>query len=248
AKPMKGQKKNENNGVAVANAPFETSAPDEIDEAALSVDEIDGVDDVDDGPAADSDEAILTMVQTFESVFSADPLRDRYHALGVKGCDTFDPRANAPLYVSFAIDCHDLMVAERNLAPSNYKRDEIVKKAQTALRLCGVMSKYNDPNQTLRLYWVAKLDLSPPGAEGEPRTMHHGPIPADWFSGNITVDALEMLAGFISRVSPQDNLDVWEYRDGFESKVRDMVARLRRGDLTTAMAKALLDAHGKRLK
>src|SRR5262249_19294180 len=94
----------------------------------------------------------------------------------------------------------------------------------------------------------AKLDLSPPGAEGEPRTMHHGPIPADWFSGNITVDALEMLAGFISRVSPQANLDVWGNRDGFESQVRDMGARLRRGDLTTAMAKALLDAHGKRLK
>ena len=55
--------------------------------------------------------------------------------------------------------------------------------------------------------------------------------PADWFGGNIKLTALRVLARCIVRQSKNDELDVWEFKEGYEAHVREWIKRLRDGYL-----------------
>src|SRR5438309_5760195 len=79
------------------------------------------------------------------------------------------------------------------------------------------------------MYWVAKLDRSDPGEAGQPRSFNGEAIPADRFGGNISYGVLRVFSAYIRRVSKDDEMDVWEFTDGFGATVRDLLCRLREG-------------------
>ena len=141
----------------------------------------------------------------------------------------------------------NLMIAEHNLAPSGFDRAKVMKKCETALRVCGVPEYLVRPQEVTAVYWVVRLDRSTPGGEDEPRTFAVDEIPADWYGGNLTVGVLRSLAKCILRVSKNDETDVWEYRDGYEDWARDKIARLRRGELSIRQVERLFDARKKQL-
>jgi hypothetical protein len=192
------------------------------------------------GPAPDSEEAVLSKVESFEQVFGSDPLAADYDDFGSFAKTTTDPRDGAVLYVTLGIKGHNLQVKERNLAPASYDRAAVSKKLSMAARLHGVPESMNRPHEWIAMYWVAKLDRSDPGEPGQPRSFHGDAIPADWFGGNISYGVLRVLSAYIKRVSKDDEMDVWEFTDGFESTMRDLLERLRKGTLSGTQAEALL--------
>ncbi len=98
----------------------------------------------------------------------------------------------------------------------------------------------NRPHEWVSMYWVAKLDRSDPGEAGEARSFNGDAIPAEWFGGNISYGVLRVFSAYIRRVSKDDEMDVWEFSDGFEATVRDYLDRLRKGTLSGSQAEALL--------
>jgi hypothetical protein len=102
------------------------------------------------------------------------------------------------------------------------------------------------PNEIAGMFWVLKLDRSTPGAnESEPRSFSSDEIPADWFGGNLTYGALRVLVPCIKRVSKKDEMDVYEYNEGFEASVRDWVKRLRGDQLSISQVERLIKARKK---
>ena len=91
------------------------------------------------------------------------------------------------------------------------------------------------------LFWLVHLDRSTPGADGEARTFNTSEIPVDWFGGSITLGALRVLAKCISRVSKDNELDMWEYKVGYEAKVREWIVALRADKLVISQLKVLID-------
>ena len=75
---------------------------------------------------------------------------------------------------------------------------------------------YVKPQEMVSVFWVVRLDLSKPAeAEGEPRTFYDvSELLTDWLGGNLSIGVLRVLEKCISRTSKNDELDVWEYRDG----------------------------------
>ena len=90
------------------------------------------------------------------------------------------------------------------------------------------------------MFRVAKLDRSDPGEEGKTSSFNGDSIPTDWFGGNISYGVLRVFPAYIKRVSKDGEMDVWKFVDGFESTVRDLLDRLRRGSLSGPQAEALL--------
>jgi hypothetical protein len=155
--------------------------------------------------------------------------------------DTVD---DAKRYAEFGAMCHNLMVDERNLAPNAYERPSVIKKCETSLRLCGVSESMVRPNELIAVFWVVKLDRSVARGEGEARTFPVDETPADWFGGNITMGAMRILAKCISNTGKRNELDVYEYKNGYEANSRYWITRLRADQLSCRQLEALYKHRG----
>ncbi len=195
----------------------------------------------------ETEEQVLATVETFDSEFVNDPLKQDIYdwAMNVKsGTDTTDM---AIRFVGYGAGESVLMVKRRNIAPGAYERAKVMKQFETALRLCNVPESMVKPQEIIALYWLVQLDRSTPGAEGEARTYPSDAPGADWFGGNITLSTLRVMAKCISRVSKDGELDVWEFREGFESQVREWINRLRAGFLSLRQVESLIEHRKKML-
>ena len=79
----------------------------------------------------DSDEAVAKTLDTFESKFANDPLRDKYFALGQKVKGRVNSTEDAMFWVGVGVDVYNLMVDEKNLVPGSYKRKEFIDRRST---------------------------------------------------------------------------------------------------------------------
>jgi len=195
----------------------------------------------------ETEETVLSTLEQFDAAFATDPLKDEYKKFGDEAHETVNPAALAPKYVALAVMIHNLMAREFNIAPNGYDRAAVIKKCETALRLSGVPESMLRPQEIVSYLWVIKLDRSTPGQEGEPRTFATDETPSDWFAGNVKLTALRVLARCISRVSRNDELDVWEPKSGFESPMRDWIKRLREGYLSYRQVEKLIEHRKKTL-
>ncbi len=195
-------------------------------------------------PAVDSEEQVLATVQSFESAFAGDPLAAKYLAFGMAVKAHVDTVDDAKRYSEFGAMCHNLMVDERNLAPSAYERPAVIKKCETALRLCGIAESMVRPNELIAVFWIVKLDRSTAGAEGQARTFSADETPADWFGGNVTIGAMRILAKTISNSSKKNEIDLYEYKEGYEAYSRDWIKRLRADQLSCRQLEALYKHRG----
>src|SRR5262249_39355629 len=149
-----------------------------------------------------SEENILATVETFDQAFGSDPLKADYLAFGQTAKAYVDTVDDAKFYTSMGLMQFNIQVKERNIAPGSYERSAVMKKCETALRLCQVPDSMVRPNEIAGMFWVLKLDRSTPGAnESDPRSFASDEIPADWFGGNLTYGALRVLVPCIKRVS-----------------------------------------------
>jgi hypothetical protein len=195
-------------------------------------------------PTVDTEEQVLATVQTFESAFAGDPLAAKYLAFGMAVKQHVDTVDDAKRYAEFGAMCHNLMVDERNLAPSAYERPAVIKKCETALRLCGVAESMVRPNELIAVFWIVKLDRSSAGAEGQARTFAADETPAEWFGGNITIGAMRLLAKSISNTSKKNEIDLYEFKEGYEASSRDWIKRLRADQLSCRQLEALYKHRG----
>jgi hypothetical protein len=100
-----------------------------------------------------------------------------------------------------------------------------------------VPDEFNRPNELLQVYWLVTLVRSTAGAEGESRSYATGPIPAEFFTGNISLTALRNLTPCISRASDVDESDVFEFVNHFELKVCEWVKGLQSGTMSSRQVK-----------
>jgi hypothetical protein len=247
------KQKNERNGVAVLDPPAMSAQPqlrinwDEIDTSVETVPvEVQAAPAVE-TPVTDSEEAILATVETFDSTFAGDPLVDKYREFATAAKEYTDRVDDAVNFVRLSTMEYNIMVAEHKLAPGSYERAKVMKKCETALRVAGVRESMVRPQEVAALLWVVKLDRSTPGGEGEARTFAADDTPSDWFGGNLTLGVLRVLAKLTSRVSKDGELDLWEYKDGYEMKSREWINRLRKGELSIRMVEKLIGARKKQL-
>jgi hypothetical protein len=195
----------------------------------------------------ETEEQVLATVQSFDSAFVNDPLKDKYLAFGETARALVDPIDVVPRFVALGAMCHNLMVDEKNLAPGAYERPKVIAKCETALRLCNVPEYLVRPNEIVAVFWVSKLDRSTAPAEGESRTYPVDEAPAEWFGGNLTMTALRIIAKCISRASKADETDVYDFKEGFEPHVREWVKRLREGYLSCRQVETLIEYRRKRM-
>jgi hypothetical protein len=190
----------------------------------------------------ESEEDALKSVASPETLLASDPLKDKWLKFGYRSRDYADPKDKLPEAIGLGADMYNLMCDEHNLAPSNYKRSEIIKKAVFVQQACGVRKQDTNvkPQELVSIFWLVKLDRSTEVDENGVRSYAHDLPPADWFGGNLSVAVLRELDDCIAKTSKPDELDVWEYKPGFETSVRDWVVRLRNGQLTYTMVKRLI--------
>jgi hypothetical protein len=200
-----------------------------------------------DAPAVDTDEQVLSTLETFEQAFAGDPLAKDYLELGNDAAEYSDPKDGAQHFVRMGVKAHNLMVREHNNAPNSYKRPNVIKKIETAFRLCGANLGVIKPQEVVQVYWVVKLDRSTPGAEGERRSLPADETPDEWFGGNIKVAVLRSLAKCVYRASKDNELDVWDVREGYEPFLRDSIKSLRNAQLSGRQVDRLYDAHKQRM-
>jgi hypothetical protein len=241
--------KNKNGTVAVLDQPTLNVADFDAIDVDVLVAESESAPIVVNVNAAPSEEAakVEALVQTFDSVFASDPLRDEWRAFGEKGRELSDPRDMAPESVAFGAMLYNLQCREKNLTPTNYDRAKVMAKGKTVLSLCGCAESFNRPNEIIGIFFVARLDRSVPGEEGKPRSFIGEQIDAEWFGGNISREVLRVLVRCIDRVSKKDENDVFDYKPGMESVSREMIIRLRKKELSVAQVGALIDYHEKRI-
>ena len=195
----------------------------------------------------ETEEQVLATVETFDSAFVDDPCKQDYldFATEVKaGVDTTDM---AVKFVGYGSRAYNIMVKVRNIAPGAFDRAKVMKRFETALRLCNVPESMVKPQEITALYWLVQLVRSTPGAEGQARTYPGDAPSADWFGGNITLSTLRVVAKCIDRVSKANETDVWEFKDGYEAHVREWIQRLREGFLSLRQVETLITYRKKML-
>ena len=195
----------------------------------------------------ETEEQVLATVESFDSAFVNDPCKQDYLEFGNDVREGIDPSDLALKFVGYGLRAYNIMVKERNIAPGAYDRAKIMKKFETALRLCNVSESMVKPQEITAVFWLARLDRSTAGAEGEARTFDSGDPDLTWFGGNITLSTLRVLSKCIDRASKADELDVWEFKEGFESHVREWINRLRQGYLSLRQVETLIQHRKKML-
>ncbi len=178
-------------------------------------------------PEGDSEENVLATVQTFDQVYAADPLKDKWLAWGSRIKRETDSASKAIQNYGYASELMGLCVAEHNLTPNSYDRAAVIKKAENVLSLCHVNDSGLRVQELVQLYWLVRLDLSDPGKEGEPRSFKLDALPDNYFTGNYTVGAMRVLVKCVSKTSKANELDAWDFREGYEAWTRNMIKRLR---------------------
>lgn len=199
-------------------------------------------------PIADESE-VLATVETFDSsTFANDPLKAQYAEFATAARELVDPTDAAPRYVDLGRLGHNIMIGEQKLSGGAYERKAATAKMAHALRLHGVPESMIIPDELVAIFWLSKLDGSTPGEEGQPRTFPSVATTPEWFGGNITTGVLRVMRKLIYRASEENEIDVWEYRKGFEALCRDMINRLRAGELSIRKVEALIDFKKKAIK
>jgi hypothetical protein len=242
--------KQKQNGT-VADAPVQQLSLVNFDDLdSLEIEETTPAQQSEQAPVAtvETEDAILSTLEQFDVAFAGDPLKDEYREFAEEVHETVNPATAGPRYLTHSQKIYNLMVREFNIAPNGYDRAAVIRKCETALRLCGVPESMAAKPQEIASYvWIAKLDRSTPGADGEPRSFSAEEIPADWFGGNLKHTALRVLYRCIDRQSKNDEIDVWEFKDGFEAHVREWLKRLRDGHLSYRQIEKLIDFRKKTL-
>ena len=201
-----------------------------------------------DSPDVDTEEQVLSTVETFEKAYGADPLKDRWRAFGDKIKQRVDNSSDAIFYIDCGMELVGLAYAEHQLAPNSYDRATVMKKCENVLRLCQVPESMVKPQELTAIYWFVLLDRSIPSADpSESRSFNHDITISEWVGGNITMGSLRVLTKVISRASKNDELDLWDYREGYEDWARDKVKRLRAGELSMRQLDRLFEAKKKAL-
>jgi hypothetical protein len=191
----------------------------------------------------DTQEDVLATVQDFDhSEFANDPLKAEYLALGTDAKELADPADALPKWVGIGLKCVNILVKEKNIAPSAYDRSRVIKKCESAIRLCNVPESLVRPNELIAVYWLVKLDRSTTSEEeGKPRTFNSEDMAPDtWFGGNLSLAALRVLAKCVKKASKGNELDVFEFNDGFEPYIREWINRLREGYLSMRQVDSLI--------
>jgi hypothetical protein len=197
------------------------------------------------GPAPDSEEAILSKVKTIDEYFASksEGLRKQYVAFGEYAGQALNPKDSGKTYVHLGTMFHNIMTEEFKATPGSYDREGASVNCKAAARLAGVPESRNLPHEFAAAFWLCMLDRSTPGGPGEPRTFSHEQPKDDWFAGNVSYAALRVLFPLIKRASKNDELDSWEFTsDVWEGWCRDILKRLRAGQLVVAQIEALLKA------
>ncbi len=191
----------------------------------------------------DTEEAVLQRVENFDGAFGRDPLKDDYRQFAEKSLEVADPKNLGPEAIDIGRMGTDLCAKEHNLAPSSYKRSDTIKKLEHCLRVFGVPDTVIRPQVVIATYWLAKLYYSGIPEEGKPRSLHSGPIPADFCAGNLRYSALRSLTKLLSRVSRDDEGEMWDFKEGEEALARDLIDRMRAGTIVVRQMEALIEHH-----
>jgi hypothetical protein len=245
--------KAKNNGVAVIDAPVSETQP----LLRINFDDLDNLETIEPEPVqdaapsepdVDTEAQVLSTVETFDKTYAADPLKEKWRAFGEKIKQHVDNTSDAIFYLECGRELGNLAIDEHNLAPNSYDRAVVMKKAENVLRLCQVPESMARPQELTAVFALVMLDCSIPSTDpSEPRTFNHEITISEWVRGNITMGSLRVLAKVISRASKANELDSWDYREGYENWTRSMVKRLRAGELSVRQLERLLDAKKKAL-
>jgi hypothetical protein len=193
----------------------------------------------------ETEEQVLATVESFESAFGNDPLKQDYYEWAMTIKTDVDSVDKAIQFVSYGAGSYRLMCKEKNIAPGSYERSRVIKKFESALRLCNVPEAWVKPQEITAIHGLVRLVRSTPGAEGEARSYPSDEASAEWFGGNITLSTLRVMAKCADRVSGKDEIDVWEFKDGYEAHVREWVTRLREGFLSLRQVESLIKYRAK---
>ena len=200
-------------------------------------------------PEADTEANILATVLTFDTVFAADPLKDKWLAWGQRIKRDTDNATKATQVYGYGRELISLCVQEHNLTPNSYDRAAMIKKGETVLSLCQVNDSGLKVQELVQLYWLVRLDRSNPGEEGEPRTSRSTSCLTITSPATTRSERMRILGRCISKASKPDELDAWDFKAGYEAWTRDMMKRLRdtSAPLSVRQVERLYDARKKHL-
>ena len=185
----------------------------------------------------------LDSVESFDSVFAADPLKEEYRAIGAEGRNQFDAPDICRDRVKLGSMMYNVMLNEKKIAPSAYSRKKVIRKLETAFRLSNVPESVKIQD-IIKLFWVVRMDQSRPNDDNT-RSFVGNTSDPEWYGGNISCGSLEPLKPLIDRVNGDDETDVFEYKKGMEDFSRKAIARLRKGDLSKRQVEALVECQKK---
>jgi hypothetical protein len=197
------------------------------------------------GPSPDSEAAILSKVMSLETAFGMKEggLAKLYVSYGNTAREKLDPSDSGRTYVTLGHMAFQILSEEHRLNPSGFKRSAVSTNIKNAGSYAGVPDSRNLPHEFLSSYWLARLVQSTPGEPGMSRTWGPDLISDDFYGGNLTYAALRLLFPTMKQEEASDSeLEVREFKPGWEAWTRQIVSRLRQGQLTCAMVKALYDA------
>jgi hypothetical protein len=199
-------------------------------------------------PVITRQEEVIKAAPTFDATFETDPLRDKMKAWAERVRSDNEGADKAFAFVIRGQELNELLKARFDLAPASYNRSSAIKLAETALALIG-LSEDIRATEMLQSYWFVNLLRSTPGDKGNTRTYAKDKtIPSDFFTGNFLKSVVRELDNTIEPMSKDGELEVWDFRAGFEGVVRGWVDQLRAGELTLRMVKDLIKFRAKELK
>jgi hypothetical protein len=170
-----------------------------------------------------------------------DALRALYAGFAAYAKEALDPRESGIRYVTLGAMANGIMLEEHRTA--TYLRHDVSRNIKRAAEEAGVPDSLNKPHEFIAAYWLAKLDLSTPGSSpDDPRILHQGDIPPEWFEGDVTYGVLRKLFPCIHRTSNDTELDAWDFNPGWEPWVRDILVQVRTGGLSANKIAALYSA------
>jgi hypothetical protein len=243
---MSKQKNASANGTAVAEAPVTQLTLLNFDDDALLAESVEATQS-EPAPAAEpapveTEESVLAAVPSFEKEFETDPLKAKMLAWATRIQRETSNTEDAFRRYAYGIGAMEILNERYGISPGSYDRAKNIKLFDVALTLCNVDVGSVKPQELIQVYWLAQLLRSEAPAEGEPRTYPSDKAGADFFTGNLHYSALRVLAKGIYRVSKDTKeLELWDFKEGYEAKVREYAKRLQAGTLAFRQAEDLMD-------